>query len=274
MDIYKEMLKAYDEGRDTALITIVDTTGTTPRRPGTKMLCYDDGSIIGTIGGGAVERQAIKDALECINNKASILKGYTAAAAEIAQSGMTCGADVTVFIESCISRLRLYLFGAGHVAGAIIPLAKSLGFHTTVIDPREPADIKNIIEQAHVFVKINDYSEVGKLDIPPGGHVIIGTHAHHYDGMVLEAALSMQAAYIGMLAGKPKIKALYGRLLDNGVEQSVLNNVYAPIGLDIGGETPSDIAVSVMAEILAVHNGRKGGFYRDIVRAEMVEEER
>ena len=273
MEIYKEMSKAKDDGRDAALITVVNTSGSTPRKPGTKMLCFADGGIFGTIGGGVVERSAIADAINCILEKTTLLKTYNQTDDKKEQNGMVCGVNVTVFIEPCFSRPKLYLCGAGHVAAAILPIAKSLGFYITLIDPRDPKDIEELIAIADTFINIPDFSEVKNLDIAQGGYFVVCTFLHKYDGIVLEAALNKRAAYVGMLGAKPKIKAIYKELREKGVTQADLDEIYAPLGLDIGSENPAEIALSAMAEIIAVMRGKKGGFFRDIIREELKNEE-
>lgn len=228
IDIVKEQAAAYDAGKSYAVVTIVHSDGSTPRSSG-KMIVYADGTTRGTIGGGAVELIAIKDAIKCIENGANAYKEYDLTSPS-SNTGMTCGGDMSVLIEAFIAKPLLVMIGAGHVGAA-----------------------------GH-FVHVKDFeAEIKAMDIPDGAYYVIATHGHAHDGAALAGVLDKNAAYIGMIGSSKKIAALFAKLTAQGASEEQLSTVYTPIGLDIGGETPEEIAVSIMAQIQQVRYGAPGG---------------
>ena len=257
MSIYADIAKAEGENRAFAVVTVVATTGSTAREPGAMMLVFPDGSICGTVGGGIVEHGAKADAKDCIRSGKPLLKEYEIVAGGL--KGDTLGGTVTCFIQPRRAAARLYLLGAGHVAQELIPLAKLAGFHVTVIDPREPLSRTEKAKAADEFL-LADYSVIDTMTFDSGCYFMIGTYDHAIDGELLGKALRTGAKYVGMLGGKPKIRAIFKRLREEGMDDAMLANAHTPAGLDIGGETPAQIALSIAAELLAVSEGREGGF--------------
>lgn len=257
MSIYSEIAKAESENREFAVVTVVATSGSTAREAGTMMLVYPDGSITGTVGGGIVERQAKLDAKESIQSGKPLLKDYEIVAG--GPKGDTLGGIVTCFVQPHKAANRLYLFGAGHVAQELIPLAKLAGFHVTVIDPRESLSKTEKAKAADEFI-LADFDSIHAMPFDPGCYFMIGTYDHAIDGELLGKALRTEAKYVGMLGGKPKIKAIFQKLRAEGMDDAMLDRAHTPAGLDIGGQTPAQIALSIAAELLAVSEGKEGGF--------------
>lgn len=257
MSIYSEIAKAESENREFAVVTVVATSGSTAREAGTMMLVYPDGSITGTVGGGIVERQAKLDAKESIQSGKPLLKDYEIVAG--GPKGDTLGGTVTCFIQPHKAANRLYLLGAGHVAQELIPLAKLAGFHVTVIDPRESLSKTEKAKAADEFI-LADFDSIHTMPFDPGCYFMIGTYDHAIDGELLGKALRTEARYVGMLGGKPKIKAIFQKLRAEGMDDAMLDRAHTPAGLDIGGQTPAQIALSIAAELLAVSEGKEGGF--------------
>lgn len=258
IEIVREQAAAYDAGKSCAVVTIVQSDGSTPRSSG-KMIVYEDGTAHGTVGGGAVELLAIRDAQKCIRNRANEFKSYdlTSPASE---TGMTCGGHVSVIIEVFVARPLLVMCGAGHVGGCVLKLADFLGYDTLLIDDRPEEAIADKISMAGRFVRVKDFEgEIKAMDIPEGACFVIATHGHACDGEALAGALSKNGVYTGMIGSSKKVAALFARLREKGVTDEQLQRVYTPIGLDIGGETPEEIAVAIMAEIQSVRYGRPGG---------------
>ncbi len=256
-EIIKEQVLAYEQGIDHAVATIVHSDGSTPRSNG-KMIVYSNGETKGTIGGGAVECMAVKDALQCIREGSNAFKSYdlTTPASE---TGMACGGKITVMIEAYTRKPLLVMCGAGHVGGAVLRLASFVGFETLLVDDRDESLIADKISLANRFMKVSDFEEDLKAaDIPQGAYFVIATYGHAHDGKALAAALTKDTAYLGMIGSSKKVSMTFQKMLDRGFTQEELDRVYTPIGLDIGGETPEEIAVSIMAEILMVKNGRNG----------------
>lgn len=257
IDVVKEQISAYEKGIAHAVVTIVHSDGSTPRTNG-KMLVLSNGATKGTIGGGAVERQAITDALQCIREGSSKFRAYDMTS-PLADTGMVCGGKISVMIEAFTVRPLLVMCGAGHVGEAVVQLASFVGFDTMLIDNRDEALIEEKIAKADTYVKVNDFEEdIKTMNIAPGAHFVIATYGHTHDGEALAAALTKKAAYVGMIGSSRKIELLFNELRRKGIEQKDLEGVFTPIGLDIGGETPEEIALSIVAEILMVKNGRTG----------------
>jgi xanthine dehydrogenase accessory factor len=252
-DIYAEITRLNAEGTDVALCTVISVAGSTPREEGAKMLVRADGSIMGTIGGGAIEKAVIKEALEVI--RIGRAKKFEYCLKEGGELGMMCGGDTEVFIEPLLTAPSLFVFGAGHIALPLVKMAAIAGFKNTVIDERADfASVERFPDAVEVVVKeipqAYEYLTIGK-----GSYIVIITHGHTGDEAALEGALKTPAKYIGMIGSSEKNKAVYSHLLDKGFTQDDISRVHAPIGLAIKAQTPEEIAVSILAEIIAVRRG-------------------
>lgn len=273
MLFYEHLIKAKQENKTFAVATVVQTQGRTPRTAGSKMLIFANGDVFGSIGGGIVEKQVIEDSLQSIKDGKTLLKTYSAIPTEELEIGMVCGNNMTVFIEPSHPAPYLYLCGFGHVAQAILPIAKSVGYHVVIIDSRDVSGFGNVLTQAVEIIRIEDFSKIADLALMDHAAYIICTFSHKTDGDALKAVLKKAPAYIGMLGGIPKIKALFQELKHCGFSEETIQSIHAPIGLDIGGEKPAEIAVSVIAEILAIKNKRSCRYMRDVLRPEIFPED-
>jgi xanthine dehydrogenase accessory factor len=251
-DIYQEIVKVKEEGKEAALVTIVAATGSTPREEGAKMLVRPDGSISGTIGGGSLEAEVINEAIQVIRLGKPKRLHMSLTAKEAEEAGMICGGDLEVFIEPITTAPNLYIFGGGHVSLPLAKTAKLLGFRITVIDDRaEFASTERFPEAESVLA--GDFTKTfPKLKIDKSGYIVIVTRGHQNDELVLEWAIGTPARYIGMIGSQTKVKTIYSHLLARGVSQERLDSVHSPIGLEIGAQTPEEIAVSILAEIIKV----------------------
>jgi len=265
MEFYRQVLKAKKENKAYAIATVVKTEGNTPRSAGAKMLVFADGSIVGSVGGGIVEKQTVADCLKAIQSGVDSLKTYSAISQEIAQKGMVCGNNMTIFIEPGERLPYLYLCGCGHVAQAVLPLAKSMGYYVVAIDARDISGYEEALAPADELHILESFDKIGELDFVPGSAFIACSFSHKTDGDILNVILSKSPSYVGMLGGKPKIEALFSKLKENGYSEETLMQIHAPIGLDIGGEKPAEIAVSIMAEIQAARYGGTCRPMRDIL---------
>ena len=265
MEFFQQVLKAKQENKAHAIATVVNTQGNTPRKPGAKMLVLADGTIIGSVGGGIVEKQAAADCLAAMKSGQPLLKTYSAISQEVADRGMVCGNNMTIFIEPGERLPYLYLCGCGHVAQAVLPLAKALGYYVVAIDARDISGYEDALAQADELHILESFDQIGKLTFVPGAAYIACSFSHKTDGDILNVILGKEPSYVGMLGGKPKIKALFGKLKENGYTEESLRKVHAPIGLDIGGEKPPEIALSIMAEIQAARYGGTCRPMRDIL---------
>lgn len=257
-----EQLSAQEQGKAYAVVTLIKAEGSTPRSSG-KMLVYADGSISGTIGGGQAERLAILDALKCMEKRENAYLEYDITEENKAH-GMLCGGNVSVYVEVCAQKLQFIMCGAGHVGGALIPLAKTAGFEVTLLDSRLQEAIQDKINDAHRFIPVEDFGRgIAELNVSPGAFFVIATFGHLQDGEALYAALQKQAAYIGMIGSRSKVGKLFDTLMERGISADRLADVYSPVGLDIGGETPEEVALSIMAEVLMVKYNKSGRHMRE-----------
>lgn len=247
---------AREQGRDHAIITIVSTAGSSPRKSG-KLLVFASGETFGTIGGGAIERVAIEHALACIRRSKGDYIDYNLAKGDVR---MACGGKMALLTEVFRTRPRLVICGAGHVGLALASMARPAGFDITFFDDRDKTSLPAEVSDEDEYHRVESFKKgLTDEDLPAGAYYVIVTHGHSCDAEALEAILSKEAAYIGMIGSKNKISAVYRTLLDAGVEREALRKVHSPIGLDIGGETPEEIAVAILAEIISVRYGRDCG---------------
>lgn len=251
--IYENMLRLIGEYGTVAVATIIESGGSTPREAGTKMIVCPDGKIFNTIGGGPFEMLVIEDAKEVIRKGQPLLKRYSFNPDGQDAIGAVCGGDVTVFIEPAGGGTKLLVIGAGHVGRALVRAAKSLHFDITVVDDREGClkvfDDDNSIRKVHTPP---DYSGIPKLT--PETYVCIVSYDHKFDALALKQVIRSDAKYIGMMGSSKKVKTLFDQLRTEGYDQKLLDRVHAPIGIPIDSETPEEIAVSILAEIIRIKN--------------------
>jgi xanthine dehydrogenase accessory factor len=258
-----ELLTARAERRPCALVTIAATKGSVPRAAGAKMLVYLDGLTSGTIGGGKFEALVLAEAQACMRNKQPLLKTFTLREGESDSFGAICGGEATVLIEPQLLREALFLIGAGHCAQAIARLAAECGLFVSVLDDRPellaelPASVQRIDAPAAPEFIANRAWRADEA-------IAIVSRNHELDREALAAALQTSGAgYIGMIGSRRKIRQVFDRLRESGASEEALAKAYAPIGLDIGADSPAEIAVSALAEILAVLRKRPGGNLRN-----------
>lgn len=252
VEAFKRACDWYADGRPFAMITVVKTNGSVPTRIGDRLI-VDERHAWGTVGGGALE----KDALERARAMLQTGKQSDLCELQVADLDMRCGGGVTLFIEVFEPQTELWLFGGGHIAKALVPIARSLGFAVTVADNRaEFASSERFQNAAKVLH--GDYVETAKR-VPQGAFVAIMTHGHAHDEEVLReiAAIDPKLPYVGMIGSTKKVPAILQKLRSEGL--ALGENIYAPIGLELGGGSPSEIAVSIAAELLAVRHDKRIG---------------
>ena len=241
-----------------ALATIVEGESGTPGKVGFRMLVYPDGRISGTVGGGLLEMRVREEALRCIHDKKTKLLELALDEMSAEGIGMQCGGKVKIFLEPIQAAPKLYVFGGGHIAIPLVQFAKLLDYDVTVIDNREEFANQQRFPMADE-VKMGDYVEIIRsLDFHDSDGVVIVTHGHEYDEVVLKECLSKRniPGYVGMIGSRNKITTTFSDLQKQGILGNLLAKVNAPIGLDIGAKSPSEIALSVMAEIVAKRYGK------------------
>jgi xanthine dehydrogenase accessory factor len=256
-DLLEELLDAKRAGRPCALATVAATKGSVPRHPGAKMIVYEDASISGTVGGGKFESLIIAEALDCLAKKEPALKTWPLREDQPDSFGAICGGEVTVLIEPQLPAHRLLIVGGGHCARALAKLAAECGFFVTALEDRE--DILEKCESAHCRLVDPAPDYIAKSNWDKNDAIVIVSRHYNIDREALAAALRKGGAgYIGMIGSRRKVLQVYDQLKEDGVTAGQLSAVYAPIGLDIGSDSPAEIAVSIVAEILMVLRGKTG----------------
>ncbi len=250
LDIYQEINKIVAAGEEAALVTVISASRSTPRRVGAKMLVRPDGSIVGTIGGGAVEATSIRMAMEAIKLRKTERRIFNLVPDQ--EPGMVCGGEMEVLIEPILQTPTIYIFGGGHIGLVLAKISKLLDFNVVVIDDRAEFATQERFPDANLIVCEDFVKAFSRLKIDSQSYLVIVTHGHKKDEQVLEQALRTSARYIGMIGSKSKIKTVFNNLLAKGVDNRSLEAVHTPIGLEIYAETPEEIAISILAEIIKV----------------------
>ena len=253
-DIYEAIARLRRRGEKAVLATIVSTRGSAPRKESTKMLVQANGKIIGTVGGGSIEHQVYKEALKLIQGNESRLAHFELTNADASKEGMICGGIVDVFLEPIKPLPALIIFGGGHISFFLARIGKMVDFHVTIIDDRPEFANTERFPEADETIAEDITSVTQRLDINSSSYIVIVTRGHQKDTQVLQWAVTTPAGYIGMIGSKRKIKMSFTYLKTKGITQEQLDRVHSPIGLPIGAETPEEIAVSIMAEIIQVRH--------------------
>ena len=255
-EVFAALSDALRQGEEVALVTIVSSTGSTPQRVGAKMLVFADGRTVGTIGGGCYENDAFWKAREAIKSRKPLNVRFELNDDFAQETGLVCGGQMEVFIEPVEPSPEVYVFGAGHVGYFVVKMAHEVGFKVHVIDDREKfANTERFSEGIDVVVDdIPTWIETHQL--PPTAYAVIVTRGHTHDLDALRALTASPLRYLGLIGSKAKVKRLYDALIEEGHSPDALKAVHAPIGLDIGAVSPQEIAVSILAELVAVKHGK------------------
>ena len=258
-EVFAALAEALQRGEEVALVTITASTGSTPQRVGAKMLVFADGRTVGTIGGGCYENDAFWKAKEAIRARQSLNVKYELTDDFAEESGLICGGQMDVFIEPVEPAPDVYVFGAGHVGCSLVKMAHETGFRVHVIDDREkfadadrfPSGVETIVDDVPSWIEAHA--------LPPAAYAVIVTRGHRHDLDALRGLVSRPVRYVGLIGSRAKVRRVFDALVEEGIGPEVLARVHAPIGLDIGAVTPQEIAVSILAELIAVKHGKVGG---------------
>lgn len=254
-----ELLKGGGRG---ALATVVRTSGSTPQEPGARLLLRPDGSTVGTVGGGAIEHAVLEALREAQRTGTSQLLardlGY--------DLGMCCGGRMEIFVEAVEAPPRLWLFGAGHVARPTAVLARTVGFDVTVVDEREDLNTGERFPGCRRALR-EPVALLGETVLGECDWLLITTHDHRLDEEILERALEKKPRFIGLIGSRRKTFKLLQRIEAKraaGAPPLDRDRLFAPVGLDIGAVGPEEIAVSVVAELVALRHGRAAAHLRAV----------
>jgi xanthine dehydrogenase accessory factor len=249
-EIFNDLKIVIQQGIPAVLCIITNTTGSTPRKAGSKMLVFPDGTIKGTIGGGSIEFQAIQDAIQIISCGSPFTKKFHLQD----DLKMHCGGTMEVYFEAIGCLPKLYIFGGGHIGKALAGYATGLGFRPFVFDQREA--IFESWGMADIEARTGDYLQIiDSLPFDKNTYVVIVTHQHEYDEKVLLACVPLEHAYLGMIGSKRKVGEIRKNALENNiVSAEALAAVDMPIGIPFAAETPAEIAISIVAKLIDVKN--------------------
>jgi xanthine dehydrogenase accessory factor len=258
-ELYEKIAELTRKGVPFVLATITATSGSSPRGVGAKMLVLRDGSVVDTIGGGVLEQKVVSDALDCLASGTPRSARYDLREEGEGGLGALCGGSATVFLEVYARQRTLLIVGAGHIGRQLCALGRLLEFRVIVLDPRNEMVTAELLPEADELVCGDPARAAELVAIDESTHVVIVTHAHEHDQTALASVLTSAAGYIGMMGSARKVQTIRARLAKEGVTAEQLERVHAPIGLDIGAETPAELALCILAEIVAEDAGVRLG---------------
>ena len=266
MDIYDELIRLRRLGQKSAIATIVQVRGSIPSYESAKLLVREDGSMMGTIGGGCVEAEVWNAAREVIQTEKPKHLTFNLGQDAAYDNGLICGGQLDVFVEAVIPSPRALIFGAGHISKSLSKIASLAGFSTTIVDNRETfANRERFPEADEIFAE--EYEAVfPKLPITESSYIIIVTRGHRDDMRVLRWAVTTPARYISMIGSKRKVINVIKEIEMEGIPREAMERIFAPMGFEIGAISPEEIAVSVVAEMIAMRRN-PGTSWRSISKS-------
>ena len=255
-EVFKAVTETLSQGDSAALVTIIRTEGSTPQRVGAKMLVFADGRTVGTIGGGCYENDAFWKARKSLETRRSQVVRYELADDIAEESGLICGGQMEVYIEPLDAAAHLYLIGAGHVSYHLAQAASQVNFKIHVLDDREKFANQERFPDATDITVDNIPDWLTSATFPNNAYVVILTRGHTHDLDALRALVPHDLRYLGLIGSRAKVARLYAALQEESVSLDTLTQVHAPVGLDIGAVSPQEIAISILAELIAVKYGK------------------
>jgi len=261
MDLFEEVVRMRRTGRRGAMATIVHTNGSIPSYESSRMLVREDGSIAGTIGGGCVEAEVWAAAKEVMQNEQPRKMTFNLNNDAAYDTGLICGGTLEIFVEPILPQPVLYIFGGGHVSLAVSRVAGDAGFAVGVVDDRASfANAERFPAAREIYTSYED--AFAKIQPNASSYLLIVTRGHKDDMRVLAWAVRTEARYIGMIGSKRKVLSIYHALEREGYAASEFERVHAPVGLDIGALMPEEIAVSIVAELIAVRRNAQNVLHK------------
>lgn len=257
MDLFDEIVRLRRAGQKCALATIVQVNGSIPSYESAKLLVREDGSMAGTIGGGCVEAEVWAAAREVIETERPRHMTFSLGHDAAYDNGLICGGQLNVFVEPVMPQPQAIIFGAGHISKSLATVSKLAGWGVTVVDDREMFANRDRFPQADEVIAAEYEDAFSRLEVNTSSYIIIVTRGHRDDMLVLKWAVTTKARYIAMIGSRRKVISVVKELEAEGLPREAFDRIHAPMGLEIGAITPEEIAVSVAAEMIAVH--RKSG---------------
>jgi len=251
MNVFEAAAEAYRKGIAVAMATIIEASGSTPRSSGARMLVYADKKIVGSVGGGELERKVIDLAVTAIQEN----KHMRYSSQLDVEKGMRCAGKVEIYIEPLLVQTQLFLFGAGHVAHALVAVLERLNYGVTVIDDRPALLNEQKFPSVQRFV-CDPLEFAQNIKTSPDAHFVLMTHLHERDQQLASILINKPHSWMGILGSARKSKLILKSLLEMGVSTSTIQNIQSPIGLDIGAQNPEEIAISIAAQLIAHRSNR------------------
>jgi len=270
MDLFEEIVRMRRAGQRGALATIVHTNGSIPSFESSRMLVREDGSTLGTVGGGCVEADVWAAAKEVMQKEAPKKMVFQLNNEASYDNGLICGGTVEVFVEPVLPQPVVYLFGGGHVATAVAKAAHLAGFGVGVVDDRQTfANAQRFPVAQEIYTTYEDAFD--KLRPNGSSYLVIVTRGHKEDMRVLAWAVRTGARYVGMIGSKRKVLSVYKALEKEGYRMEEFERVFAPMGLEIGALSPEEIAISIVAELVAVRRNTGSTAHKKLELRSVVE---
>lgn len=253
-DVFEAVLAAKQDGESAVLVTVIRDKGSVPRHAGTKMLAYPNGRVVGTIGGGEMENRVLAEVPALLQSGQPTILHYDLVDPAHGDPGV-CGGQVDIFMEPVLPDPTVLVIGCGHVGQAVADLAHWLGFRVIVSDDREEFCKPEVVPHADEYRAVPPEEIASATTIHSRTYIVAVTRGVPFDVAMLPALLASPAPYIGVIGSRRRWATTVEELKAKGVAEDVLRRVHAPIGLNLNAETPREIALSIMAEIVAVHHG-------------------
>jgi xanthine dehydrogenase accessory factor len=260
VDVYDELTRLRRLGQKCALATIVQVRGSIPSYESAKLLVREDGSLVGTIGGGCVEAEVWNAAREVMDTGKPRHMSFNLGQDAAYDNGLICGGQLDVFVEPVLPSPRAFIFGAGHISKSLSQVLTMAGFLTTVIDDREAFANRERFPDADEVLSGEYESLFPSLTIHDSSYIVIVTRGHRDDMRVLRWAVSTNACYISMIGSRRKVINVVKELEKEGISRERMERIYAPMGLEIGAISPEEISISVAAEMIAVRRQAQGNW--------------
>jgi xanthine dehydrogenase accessory factor len=260
--IYQALSELEKNNESAALCTVVKSEGSTPRHVGSKMLVYPDGKFIGTVGGGDLEHRVLDEAWMAISDGQPRTLKYSMVDPSRGDPGV-CGGTVEVFVEPILPPAVVVVIGAGHVGKAVVHLAKWLGFRVVVSDDRAEFCTPESVPGADAYYPVEMGKLAERLKVTRQTYLVVTSRGSNIDAKGLPSLLESDAAYIGVIGSKRRWLTTVKALKEQGVSDELIAKVHSPIGLELNAETPEEIAVSIMAEILMLREKGTGKMMKE-----------
>lgn len=254
--ILRELGKAIDAGRPVALATVVETRRSVPRRAGTKMLVFEDGQTVGTVGGGEMEAQIVASAVDAIRRGRPRLEEIGLVNPAQGDPGI-CGGELKLYLEPYMPPHTVYIIGCGHVGRTVVDLAHWLGYRTVAIDDRSELVTEEAMPHADVRFVGSVTDALAAYPVTKDSSIISVTRSTAMDVATLPELIATPARYIGVMGSRTRWKATRDQLIDNGADAGKIDLLHVPIGIELNAETLEEIAVSIMAEVIQVNRAEE-----------------